>query len=204
MSFFIVNYMAHGRLTSSLNPAFDITKVVAIERASVLSQAEIYNKGHFVEYKCVYKDSCLDLVNLGVVDSLFHHIDDVVKVVNTPIPYPNSFFSKLIASPPCFVQNAPITPFYNVYSLPYCGLNNVRFYIRGKIKSKISESATTVKYKLSGNLIDIALNGNSQVELAYNLGVDSAMTNAELIFNLNHRNLYVVVLTKALDEKYLP
>lgn len=209
ISYFILNYISHSRLSKTINPTFDITKVVAIERASISDQAEIYNKGNFIEYECVFKDSCLDLVNLGYVDSLIHRVENVVEVINTPMPLPNSFFSRLIASPPYSTQSAPITSFYNVYSLPFCSLNSLKLYIDGKIKSKVSESATTVKYELSANRIDIALNNGSEVELVYYLGIDSNKIDVELIFNLNNRNLYVVVLAKALDvnnllKKYLP
>ena len=55
--------MAQGRLNRVVNPTFDITKVVAIERASISEHSEVYNDGSFIEYECVYKDSCLDLVN---------------------------------------------------------------------------------------------------------------------------------------------
>lgn len=62
---FILNYMAQGRLNRVVNPTFDITKVVAIERASISEHSEVYNDSSFIEYECVYKDSCLDLVNLA-------------------------------------------------------------------------------------------------------------------------------------------
>ena len=65
ISFFILNYMAQGRLNTVVNPTFDITKVVAIERASNSEHSEVYNDSSFIEYECVYKDSCLDLVNLA-------------------------------------------------------------------------------------------------------------------------------------------
>lgn len=209
ISFFIINYVSRSRLSRAVSLAFDITKVVAIERDSISEQAEIYNKGNFIEYECVYKDSCLDLVNLGYVDSSIHHVEDIVEVINTPMPFPNSFFSKLIASSPYSVRATPVTVFYNVYTLPYSSLNKVKLYIKGQIKNKISESATTVKYELSANRIDIALNNSSEVEVSYSLGIDSNRMDAELVFNLNHRNLYVVVLAKALDvnsliKKYLP
>ncbi|WP_294685224.1 hypothetical protein [uncultured Bacteroides sp.] len=209
ISFFVINYMAHRRLHRIVNPTFDISKVVAIDRASISDQAEIYNKDNFIEYKCIYKDSCLDLVNLGRVDSLFHHVEDAVEVINTPIPYPNAFFSKLVAAPPYFAQSAPITSFYNVYSMPYSSLNSVKLYIKGQIKNKISESATTIKYELSANRIYIAMNNSSEVELSYYLGIDNNRMDADLIFNLHNGNLYVVVLAKALDvnnllKKYLP
>ncbi|EKA81617.1 MULTISPECIES: hypothetical protein [Bacteroides] len=209
ISFFILNYMAQSRLNRIVNPTFDITKVVAIERASISEHSEVYNDGSFIEYECVYKDSCLDLVNLGRVDSLFHHVEDIVEVINTPIPLPNSFFPNLIAPSPYKVRAAPIAVSYNVYTLPYSSLNKVKLYIGGKIKNKISESATTVKYELSANRVDIALNNGSEVEVSYSLGIDNNRIDAELVFNLHNGNLYVVVLAKALDvnnllKKYLP
>ena len=201
--------MAQSRLNRIVNPTFDITKVVAIERASISEHSEVYNDGSFIEYECVYKDSCLDLVNLGRVDSLFHHVEDIVEVINTPIPLPNSFFPNLIAPSPYKVRAASIAVSYNVYTLPYSSLNKVKLYIGGKIKNKISESATTVKYELSANRVDIALNNGSEVEVSYSLGIDNNRIDAELVFNLHNGNLYVVVLAKALDvnnllKKYLP
>ena len=201
--------MAQGRLNRVVNPTFDITKVVAIERASISEHSEVYNDGSFIEYECVYKDSCLDLVNLGRVDSLFHHVEDIVEVINTPIPLPNSFFPNLIAPSPYKVRVAPVAVSYNVYTLPYSSLNKVKLYIGGKIKNKISESATAVKYELSANRVDIALNNGSEVEVSYSLGIDNNRIDAELVFNLHNGNLYVVVLAKALDvnnllKKYLP
>lgn len=85
----------------------------------------------------------------------------------------------------------------------------MKLYIGGKIKNKISESATTVKYELSANRVDIALNNGSEVEVSYSLGIDNNRIDAELVFNLHNGNLYVVVLAKALDvnnllKKYLP
>lgn len=209
ISFFILNYMAQSRLNRIVNPTFDITKVVAIERASISEHSEVYNDGSFIEYECVYKDSCLDLVNLGRVDSLFHHVEDIVEVINTPIPLPNSFFPNLIAPSPYKVRAALVVVSYNVYTLPYSSLNKVKLYIGGKIKNKISESATTVKYELSANRVDIALNNGSEVEVSYSLGIDNNRIDAELVFNLHNGNLYVVVLAKALDvnnllKKYLP
>lgn len=209
VSFFILGYLAQNKLNRVVNPTFDITKVVTIERASISEHSEVYNDGSFIEYECVYKDSCLDLVNLGYVDSLFHHVEDIVEVINTPIPLPNSFFPNLIAPSPYKVRAAPVAVSYNVYTLPYSSLNKVKLYIGGKIKNKISESATTVKYEISANRIDIALNNSSEVEVSYSLGIDSNRMDAELVFNLNNRNLYVVVLAKALDvnsliKKYLP
>ena len=208
ISFFILNYLARSRLNRIVNPTFDITKVVAIERASISEHSEVYNDGSFIEYECVYKDSCLDLVNLGRVDPLFHHVEDIVEVTNTPISFPNSFFPNLIAPEPYSVS-VQITSFYNVYSMPYSSLNKVKLYIKGQIKNKISESTTTVKYEVSANRIDIALNNSPEVGLSYNLGIDNNRTDAELVFNLHNGNLYVVVLTKALDvnnllKKYLP
>lgn len=93
--------------------------------------------------------------------------------------------------------------------MPYSSLNKVKLYIKGQIKNKISESTTTVKYEVSANRIDIALNNSSEVGLSYNLGIDNNRVDAELVFNLHNGNLYVVVLTKALDvnnllKKYLP
>lgn len=139
-------------------------------------------------------------MNLGRVDSLFHHVEDIVEVTNTPIPFPYSLFSNLIAPEP-FCVSAPIVAFYNVYSLPNSSINSVKLYIEGKIKNKISESATTLKYELSANRIDIALNDGSHVELSYYLGKDNNKTDAELVFSINNGNLYVVVFTKALDIK---
>lgn len=201
--------MAQSKLNRVVNPTFDITKVVAIEHASISDHSEIYNDGSFIEYECVYKDSCLDLVNLGRVDSLFHHVEDIVEVINTPIPLPNSFFPNLIAPSPYKVRAAPVVVSYNVYTLPYSSLNKVKLYIGGKIKNKISESATTVKYEISANRIDIALNNGSKVELSYSLGIDSNRIDADLVFNLHNGNLYVMVLAKVLDvnsliKKYLP
>ncbi|MGJ1081499.1 hypothetical protein ACR77Z_12315, partial [Bacteroides fragilis] len=91
----------------------------------------------------------------------------------------------------------------------YSSLNKVKLYIKGQIKNKISESTTTVKYEVSANRIDIALNNSPEVGLSYNLGIDNNRTDAELVFNLHNGKLYVVVLTKALDvnnllKKYLP
>ena len=93
--------------------------------------------------------------------------------------------------------------------MPYSSLNKVKLYIKGQIKNKISESTTTVKYEVSANRIDIALNNSPEVGLSYNLGIDNNRTDAELVFNLHNGKLYVVVLTKALDvnnllKKYLP
>ena len=93
--------------------------------------------------------------------------------------------------------------------MPYSSLNKVKLYIKGQIKNKISESTTTVKYEVSANRIDIALNNSPEVGLSYNIGIDNNRTDAELVFNLHNGNLYVVVLTKALDvnnllKKYLP
>ena len=51
ISFFILNYMAQGRLNRVVNPTFDITKVVAIERASISEHSEVYNDGSFIEYE---------------------------------------------------------------------------------------------------------------------------------------------------------
>ena len=65
ISFFILNYLARSRLNRIVNPTFDITKVVAIERASISEHSEVYNDSSFIEYECVYMDSCLDLVNLA-------------------------------------------------------------------------------------------------------------------------------------------
>ena len=184
ISFFILNYLARSRLNRIVNPTFDITKVVAIERASISEHSEVYNDDRFIEYECVYKDSCLDLVNLGRVDSLFHHVEDIVEVTNTPIPFPNSFFPYLIAAEPYSVS-IQITSFYNVYSMPYSSLNKVKLYIKGQI------------------------NNSPEVGLSYNIGIDNNRTDAELVFNLHNGKLYVVVLTKALDvnnllKKYLP
>ena len=50
ISFFILNYMAQGRLNRVVNPTFDITKVVAIERASISEHSEVYNDSSFIEY----------------------------------------------------------------------------------------------------------------------------------------------------------
>jgi len=135
-------------------------------------------------------------------------VEDIVEVTNTPISFPNSFFPNLIAPEPYSVS-VQITSFYNVYSMPYSSLNKVKLYIKGQIKNKISESTTTVKYEVSANRIDIALNNSSEVGLSYNLGIDNNRVDAELVFNLHNGNLYVVVLTKALDvnnllKKYLP
>lgn len=93
--------------------------------------------------------------------------------------------------------------------MPYSSLNKVKLYIKGQIKNKISESTTTVKYEVSANRIDIALNNSPEVGLSYNIGIDNNRTDAELVFNLHNGKLYVVVLTKALDvnnllKKYLP
>lgn len=200
MVFFTKSFVLHSRLTRNDNPAFDITRVVAIERNSISQHSEIYNDGNFIQYQCIYNDSCLDLVNLGRVDSLFHHVEDIVEVTNTPIPFPYSLFSNLIAPEP-FSVSAPIVAFYNVYSLPNSSINSVKLYIEGKIKNKISDSATTLKYELSANRIDIALNDGSHVELSYYLGKDNNKTDAELVFSINNGNLYVVVFTKALDIK---
>ncbi len=135
ISFFILNYMVQSRLNRIVNPTFDITKVVAIERASISEHSEVYNDGRFIEYECVYKDSCLDLVNIGCVDSLFHHVEDVVEVTNTPIPFPNSFFPNLITPSPYKVRAAPVAVSYNVYTLSHSSLNKVKVYIGGKMKN---------------------------------------------------------------------
>ena len=41
--------MAQGRLNRVVNPTFDITKVVAIERASISEHSEVYNDSSFIE-----------------------------------------------------------------------------------------------------------------------------------------------------------
>ena len=72
--------------------------------------------------------------------------------------------------------------------MPYSSLNKVKLYIKGQIKNKISESTTTVKYEVSANRIDIALNNSSEVGLSYNLGIDNNRVDAELVL------IYIMVI----------
>lgn len=50
MVFFTKSFVLHSRLTRNDNPAFDIKRVVAIERNSISQHSEVYNDGNFIQY----------------------------------------------------------------------------------------------------------------------------------------------------------
>lgn len=200
LPFWISGFLSYNRLSHSFNPAFNITTVVDLSEKDILSEAEISNDGSFIEYICLYKDSCLKLIKAGTIaKSYSSNISDMITITKRVIPSPNTYITGMTYSIPCFVEAATIRSFYNVYLLPMNDLSRIKMYISGEIKAIEHKSPYEVKYKLLTNNVSLAFNKEKETNLRYAIGADGSLTDADFTFKIDPKtnNFYVIVAAKS-------
>lgn len=199
--FWISSFIAHSRLSVGDKTKFDITSIIpGISRNAISNEAEIYNKDQFLEYKCLYGDSCLDLINVGTaVEMKTGNIMDMITIIDKPLPYPNNYISGMTFSISCFVPIAPVNPFYNVFVLPVDSLYQIKMHVSGHIDSVKQESVHVVKYKIRTNNLSFVFNEETETNLNYSIGMDGALAAANLIFCMEPKTqkVYIVVMAES-------
>lgn len=200
LPFWISGYLSFSQLSFSLEPKFNISEIVNLSQNDIQAQAEVYKEGTFIEYKCLYGDSCLNLIDIGrMAESSSKDISEIITVSNRDIPYPNLYITGMTYSIPCLVETGSIAVSYNVYVLPVNGLSRIRMSISGKIIAIERESDNRVRYKLQANNVSLAFNNEQKTNLRYGIGVGGSLAEAYFTFirNPQTRHFYIVVTTKS-------
>lgn len=198
--FWVKGCITQNKLTKADITRFDITAITNLAKEKIKEEAEIHNGKAFIEYQCLYGDSCLRLIDIGkVAPPSRKTIREILKMTWKPIPSADNYWSSITSSPPYIFEAATIRPWYNVDNLPAKAIEDIKMKISGRVLKVEQVSDCILKYKLRVNYVTFLFNGKEEADLGYGIGADGSITDADFTFYIdkNTYHVYIIVTTKA-------